>query len=1638
MTVTRFAFALLLLGACAIALSAQSAPLLDPQPGVYGRAVELGPIGDVPLSYRFVDANGEPHSDFFLPFEDSILLDAPAGSDVRYHIELEGTDQAVIVEYQIDTRPPSVPRLDPRPGLYTQAVQIVGQSDDDSVVFALDANGRFRPVSNENPLAISGTAGEVSDIDVLVYAEDAVGNRSEARLYQYRIDRRAEQNAPFTMVQSPVPGSFVNEQLLLIDTTGLSDVRYALGTESEQLSYSRPVLLSGSGELRVVVTAREILTGRVRSEEVRWRQNRIDNGSTSSGAYIDSVVLAPSAEPQRFTLQDRPVRSIDPFQNDALVWDITPDVRRVVVLRRAGADGDEERYVYVLEGRRPPPPRLFFDEDRVRLTALSDTEIAYTVDDPDIANATPYSDPFALPEGGEVYAWSRFPDGAWSAPLRTVVEPAPLPQAITAEAILWDGTTLLLDLAIGTRFELSGLSTGEIVATDRIRYRPPRGYHAPVALIVDGVVVANIDVDAAPPAPPSIVVNGRRVSVSGDGDLFIRVDGGTFSAFTETVTLGGEPGVRIDYRVDAYRIADGEQSAVARRIVTVDRRPLRLPPFVEPVADQLFRTGQLELRFAHSYEDLVIYYELSSDGPAQTPTERSAVTRDVITVETADREVVTWNLSIRGRFEQRDGWTPVERYSFSVDRLPPSPPVIVRPNAPVQDGSRLIVEFADPDPDARLFYRVRDDELFLPYDGPISINAPEFGDREYRIDAYTVDPAGNQTTLAEPLAATLTSLRPGPPVYSVNGRRITGASVALAREALLSIESTGGRLYWRVLEGSEPQFAPYDEPLRLVMPGEGVERTVRVEAYRESSDGLRSPVSRLTVILDRSAPVRPAAPFVYRESDGRRGFVIWPGNDDDQIFVAIEGSESEELFVPTEGRVDWVIPDDRASITIRYFAIDGAGNRSEPGLLEIRPPDRAAVPIVAGVEAGGLYQSERTVELLSDLPIRYTISLDGSRPPIVHPLSARYEQALRFTASLGEELAVRIRYRSQNATGDLSPEGEIAFTIDRRPPAAPQIRGVEANTFYADAQVATLEASDPDDSVYYRIVTGQRNPNEFELYRGQQLRLEAMAGRRADYTIEAYTIDGAGNRSADNELWRVTIDREIVYVSANAVDGDGTRRRPVATLDAALRQAIAEGRRTVFLSAGEYEIDTDLLVNATAQIEGLALVGGFDVATWERGSRDTLIRGMTGEIELSGGVELRSLRLLGNVSIARGVETPLFQDVRLFGRTSTVTLSAGARLRVEDSVFEGALIVGTDADVEALRSELSGVYVDGGRLALDGGTVAHVAAIDANVYARGTRFVIPRREVVRPSGLERPPRINASAAAVLRDTQLFLEDASLTSAENERNVTLVHASGGATTIRRGLLDARASGAALAVRQTGGTLRLEDSRVVVAGGRYGYGVVQRGGRSAYVNSILVIDGGEELIAVVATDATVAAAHSLFELQPGPESVVLQGVNHTGPTTTYIVNSAFLTHPGGVNVGESTGINLGTDANASVSGSFFSGWRHDLVRVGGPTQWASQNTVLVAEQFVDQGFGIDNYSGPVFTSGLSTELLQNGTIADLATAYLSADPAPAANAGIPLSRLPETILGQFADSSLLVTDIREVERDPVRPDVGPIEF
>jgi hypothetical protein len=200
--------------------------------------------------------------------------------------------------------------------------------------------------------------------------------------------------------------------------------------------------------------------------------------------------------------------------------------------------------------------------------------------------------------------------------------------------------------------------------------------------------------------------------------------------------------------------------------------------------------------------------------------------------------------------------------------------------------------------------------------------------------------------------------------------------------------------------------------------------------------------------------------------------------------------------------------------------------------------------------------------------------------------------------------------------------------------------------------------------------------------------------------VEAYIEDKEGNRTSLGQT-HFTLDPSTVYVSAvsGTGNGDGSRQRPLSTLDAALALAESLGSNVIYLS-GDVRLKDNVVLGGD-----LRLRGSYDTA-WEKTAPLTIAFEEGASIRVRGG----ALTLEGVNLERRGVSGPVFhietggelklREVSLVHNGMFALLDEGAVLAVEDSsVFSFSAAPRREALVKSVNSRIS---IRGSAFSLEG------------------------------------------------------------------------------------------------------------------------------------------------------------------------------------------------------------------------------------------------------------------------------------------------------------------------------------------------
>ncbi|MBZ4417788.1 chitobiase/beta-hexosaminidase C-terminal domain-containing protein [Myxococcus sp. RHSTA-1-4] len=372
------------------------------------------------------------------------------------------------------------------------------------------------------------------------------------------------------------------------------------------------------------------------------------------------------------------------------------------------------------------------------------------------------------------------------------------------------------------------------------------------------------------------------------------------------------------------------------------------------------------------------------------------------------------------------------------------------------------------------------------YTGPISIG----GNTTLRF--FSVDVAGNDgpmvtETYVVDQAAPVT--RATPPGRSYGGEQF----VTLACEDLAG---SGCAATYYTLDGTPPTTA---SPL-YVMPVR-VSSSLTLRFFSVDRAGNVETAKTEPYLIDTVPPTASAEPRGGNYSSVQQVSLSCSdgaaGSGCAAIHFTLDGSQ------PTIGSPVYTSPLRLSSnTTLRFFAVDDAGNRSSEQTE--RYSIDVSAPLTTANPAGGLFGGDTQVTLDCDdgqggtgcAVTRYT--LDGNTPTDASP---RYEGPITVTSTRG------LRFFSVDAVGNREPVRVVTFTIDRvAPVTTPSVTGGS----FTSAQSVSLSCEDSGGgtcAATHFTTDGTPPTTSSPRYSGT-LRFETTT------TLRFFSVDALGNAEA--------------------------------------------------------------------------------------------------------------------------------------------------------------------------------------------------------------------------------------------------------------------------------------------------------------------------------------------------------------------------------------------------------------------------------------------------------------------------------------------------------------------------------------------
>ncbi|NBB91308.1 MAG: hypothetical protein GVY23_08900, partial [Spirochaetes bacterium] len=1086
--------------------------------------------------------------------------------------------------------------------------------------------------------------------------------------------------------------------------------------------------------------------------------------------------------------------------------------------------------------------------------------------------------------------------------------------------------------------------------------------------------VYQIELDALPPQPPRITIESNVARLEGEGTMYYTLsasgNGGespAYARYESPLRLGGRSGERLRYELTAYAQDEvGNRSRPVTVFEEVDRRIPRVPAAVSVTDGAHYAAPEVRFQVSGGAEDLILHYTATTDGsepPEPTPEDARVPGNGVVFTSDEETEVPIY-LKVVPRFAGSEVTGRAQEIRFSIDRRAPELPALsgIEPGGAYPAPRRLELEPADPEADEitvvlREIVGEGDEvESRFRYSEPVLLAGRDGQETLYEIDLRASDPAGNTRAVEEPIRVLIDRSAPEVGKLMVSGEEGTSIfGMASNGPVVVRVPSDRVIRYEVTEDGSPPAPVSPSSPrlgesLRLSGRSDG-EVLYRV-AYRseDAAGNLSRKTESLVMEVDRRSPSPPQPPSIRVAEDGRSARLAWSAEPGLRTGFRIV-DDGDGAFRRADEISEVSFPAGETRMTVEAMQVDEVGNRSESRQFDIRGFTVSRRPQLSGVRSGATYGD--TVVLrrgTSDATVRYEVATGEAAPDAPTRFSEELPDTLPFDVSPGETLRYTIRARAFNEDARPSEVVELSFTMDRAPPAPPELVNARSGDFYTGSRVVELEA--PEGEIRYRLSLVQEEAGDFRPYEGQVM-LDAVRGRLAHYQLEAYVVDEAGNRSGTPRVWDLYIDQEIVYVSRDALAGDDTgaagdgggdgdvprnggRDAPFSSLSEAVDFALSRERRTIFVSGGSYQVSVPLRVDGDLSIQG-----GLSAETWRRADDEVT------EIVTSDSFRGSALFDVQDASLTlERLDVTADGMVALTAEGSTIFMQ-GVSMSSEEAPLT---LRSVDSTVEARNSDIRARQLVGDAAVSLAGSSVSLQSVTITAESAGGDYAVVLAD--RNSELEiRNGSVTAgagrrSAAVRVDESVASIQNSELSAGAARESSNVVRARGSDILLRDNRI-AASEGASIstAISASDGELRLEGNTVEVAGDRGATGLFARGSRiTASRNAFRSGETSEFLHIVSLRDVTATLDTNLFlggrsrevivgrivgsetswynnTIRGGVGSRFTQGFNLNGSSLATLVNNVVF-HAG---EGTGTAVYASEDVRSlEITANAFAGW------------------------------------------------------------------------------------------------------------------
>ncbi len=1228
-------------------------------PGVYNHDVTLTLTTDVPgtIMYSFRSSLDPGKVKYRAP----LVLTAIPGEKRTYMLSISAADSAdgtVIkrdLTYSIDKTIPLVPSVHPSAGIYNAAVRLRFDKTENRIYFSLSENGKGAfSLWRGSPIVIQQTE-QMHTVILRAYAVSSAGNRSSELVRRFSV-LPLKKPAASLHVYSPVQGTFRNSQLLYIDQAGFKWIRYSIGSNDPAkfgTTYRYPILFKEKGSYVLHVAGLPYNSSNIIRKSLRFS---IEEGTSSissveSGVYEDALTIKFAGTGYRYRLSDTD-KGKEEFLNYTKPFSLNPveGTIKFVPLRVSGAHDKGKgvyRYFYVFDKRKPGTPIIHVAANfpgktaEVSIIGPSQARVYYTLDGSTPDNySVLYKGPFTIrfphtiKTGSKIIkAAAYFQNGIESSSAAYLLPFNFLPpEKPEIHCTKIDQRTYRLyisnkeDFTFYYTLSYDGKAppdpdTTSFIGLQTSFFHIPRGITGRITIkgmLMDsegnlsGISSVSTSFDTQPPEAPTLQIVSDAVMLQGDGSTYFALKQKNsraplvFSKYVQPLPVST---LRKDVKLVAYAVDDS-----GNRSITVSWEL----PFSgsKNIAAGRFRITGIQnggiyktARTVRVYPDphVRLYYQYSDTGsvpadPRQTPDMRLLRPLHFDAPGGTEKKFIVKVLSVQGEAPQNGTITVL---TFTIDKEPPPSPVFTSLTNGAVYNRPVTLSVRDKESSVWILCREKitasertslsdyiTEGVLLKDSITIDVNSGE--DKTFQISAAAVDKAGN-TSFSPNIATLRIDKKPPlpPSIFGITSDEKTSKPVTFSLYS-----ETKDHLYYRIShDGTIPGMyngTPYVKPVTIKGRENSLLRyTIAAWAVDEAGNYSKNQVLD-TVTISRLKMV-PASPSIQQVNNDT-AVVSFPSIPGSQVYY----KWLTDNFIPYTGPVFISLDQKRAQNSFFTYTANNYGNTSPIAALVLQSSSKKH-NLLVGVKKGGLYSGRVTIrKRIPNSLLRYEVSAQGTPVREVSLFSPELSDSLTFDAAKGETLQLTLAVMAFDRRTHLavSPEERYPFTIDRSIPGTPRISGVHQGDHYESGRVITLSAD--GGTVFYKLVQEGGVSAPYSVYT-KPIHVDVSGGMLSHFTIQAYTRNRAGNKSSVVSL-SFSINKAVIYLSTQGKDSyDGSRSRPLHTLQRALERAYKTGRTKVYITDGEFPLPEGIVIPSN-----ISLYGGFSPSNWKAGSTKTV------------------------------------------------------------------------------------------------------------------------------------------------------------------------------------------------------------------------------------------------------------------------------------------------------------------------------------------------------------------------------------------------------------------------------------------------